>query len=88
METIKIKSKNEVVDKSQLNDASLADPVSKALDTLIKNIRAGKGVDAKTLEEEGDGAVLAMFLKPIIQSAVIKLKDTKGFWKEFKGGLS
>ena len=64
--------------------ASLSKKVYTELQTLIKNIQAGKGVDERAMESNTDGELLAIFLNGAYQSALMKLKDRKGFKREFK----
>ena len=74
---------NEVMNEA----ANASDAVAKALDKLVSDVKAGKGVDQRMLDKHSDGEILAMFLKPLIQGVAIELTDAKGFRNNLKKGL-
>jgi len=70
--------------KNHLNESSLSSKIDSELISLIKNIKSGKGVDKRSIEEHTDGELLAMILTPVFQSTLNNLEDRKGFKKNFR----
>lgn len=70
--------------KHHLNEASISNKIDNELKSLIKNIKSGKGVDKRSMEEHTDGELLAMFLNGVFQSTLNDLDDRKGFKKNFR----
>jgi len=67
----------------KLNEG-LADGIEKELKNIIKSIKLGNNVDKRALMDHSDGELLAQFLSPVFQSALVSLKDRKGFKRNFK----
>ena len=65
------------------------DEIEKRIAKIIKAIKSkdSNSIDQRSLDNNTDGEILAMVLKPIIQGAAMKLKDAKGYRKSLKGSL-
>jgi len=60
----------------------------KAIDSNIKDlifkIQNGLGIDERSYDNLKEGELLSQFLKPILQSTSMLLKDRKGFFEDMK----
>ena len=80
----KLTSDGNIKEKKTLNEGSVSANIDKALKALISDLQNGVGVDKRAMEDSTDGELLAMVLRPVFQSELLKLKDRKGFKKNFK----
>ena len=66
-----------------LNEGSLTKDFEKALEELITKIEKGEGVDKRYRSQHSTGELLGMFLTPVMQNVLLRIKDRKGFSKNF-----
>ncbi|MBC8388801.1 MAG: hypothetical protein H8E13_12225 [Actinobacteria bacterium] len=68
----------------RLNEYDISHIFSVSLQKLIKKIKNKEDNIDKRMKDKSDGELLGMILTPIFQSALLDIKDRKGFKKNFK----
>jgi len=69
--------------------AGVGDEVDRAVQKLVQTVKSKdpSKLDARSLEANSDGEILAQILAPVLQGAAMRLKDPRGFFKALKKHL-